>query len=102
MSIYLPVKCLRDREDCESYSQIESNCGKSFICVGKHNGDMARLPQDIFTVCWKNEEIDEMSNWDQRDIIDTISVLSQALSAHENENNNDACEKLDRINATSL
>lgn len=85
MPIYLPERCLRNRKDCEPYAQIEVDDGSSFICMGRNNGNMSDQPGDIFTHCWKNETVDEMTFWDERDIIDTISVLAQGLSAHENK-----------------
>ena len=61
-------------------SQIISDNKKSFICCGFNNEETRKIKQDKFRVCWKNEEIDECSDWDEHDIYDTISVLAKALS----------------------
>lgn len=80
----LPEKCLRGRSDCKPLAQIQSDCGVSFICVGHNLEKDRKYKQDIFRHCWKNEEIDEDNDWDKRDFLDTISVMSQALSVDEN------------------
>jgi hypothetical protein len=38
---------------------------------------------DIFRLCWKNDHVDEMGDYDYADMKDTISVLAQALSIDE-------------------
>lgn len=85
MPIFLPEKCLRNRDDCQPLGQIESDCGQSFICCGRNDGSDRSLAQDRFTLCWKNDEIDDRSHWDERDLLDTISVIAQALSADQND-----------------
>lgn len=84
MPLYIPEKCLRGLDSCEPYAQIEADDGKSFICMGKNDGTTRDIEQDEFTVCWKNELFDDMSHWDKRDVADTISVLAQGMSVHEN------------------
>ena len=85
MGIYLPEKCLRDLGDCLPYSQIQSDNEKSFICMGKHDGKSCDVSSDIFRVCWKNSDFDELSYWDEKDVVDTASVLIQGMSAHQHE-----------------
>jgi len=97
MPLYLPDKCLRGLDNCEPYAQIEADDGRSFICMGKNDGTTSKYAQDEFTVCWKNDDVDECSNWDRRDIIDTISVLSQGMSVHENVHAVDPPEGYKRI-----
>ena len=77
--------CPRARTDCTPKSGIQSDCGGSFICCGLNRPEDRTVAQDIYTVCWKNDVIDERSHWDERDIIDTISVLSTALSIEANK-----------------
>lgn len=84
MPLYLPERCLRNREDCNPLSQIEDEEG-GFICCGLNDGSKRVEKQDKFTVCWKNNVIDEETHWDKRDIIDHISVLAQGLSVNENK-----------------
>lgn len=82
--INLPDRCLRDRGDCRPLAQVASEGLESFICCG-HNMAVSRsIPTDRFRVCWKNDQVDELSDWDERDMKDTISVLAQALSVDEN------------------
>ena len=88
MSLFLPEKCLRNLTDCTPLSQIQSDNTKSFICCGKNDSKTRKVKQDTFRHCWVNRYIDEISNWDKRDIIDTLSVLSQALSIDANIENN--------------
>lgn len=88
MAINLPEKCLRGRHDCEPWAQIEPEEKDSFICVGLNDGTTRVFPQDEFTMCWKNKEIDEYSHWDKRDLTDTASIILQALSISENIKNN--------------
>ena len=82
--IHLPEHCPRGLKDCEPLSQIIADEDGSFICCGLNDGETRTVEQDIFRHCWKTSAVDEMGDWDGRDIIDTISVLSQALSAHGN------------------
>lgn len=84
MAIYLPEKCVRGLLDCEPLALIRSDCDTSFICCGKNNGKTRKHKQDEFRHCWKSKEVDDMSDCDKRDLIDTISVLSQALSVDIN------------------
>jgi len=82
MPIKLPDECQRHRGDCTPLSQIVSDDASSFICCG-HNHERL-VPGDRFRVCWFNDTIKEMSDWSERDIKDTLSVLVQALSADAN------------------
>jgi hypothetical protein len=78
-------QCQRRDRDCSPISNVVSDEEpKSFICVGYNRPEDRHVKQDRFTVCWKNEVVDERGHWDRRDILDTISVLSQALSIDEN------------------
>ena len=80
--IHLPERCLRDRADCEPLAQLAADDGTSFICCGR-NAEREH-PADRFRVCWKNDAVDEMGDWSERDIKDTLSVLAQALSVDVN------------------
>lgn len=84
MSIILPAKCLRNRIDCEPLSQVKSDNGNSFICCGYNDPSSRKIEQDKFRHCWKNSVIDECTDWDRRDIISTIAILSQALHVDSN------------------
>ena len=81
MPIELPERCLRDRSDCQPLAQIQSDDGPpSFICCGYNDGTTRTEPGDRFRLCWKSKHIDELSDWDQRDLTDTASIILQALS----------------------
>lgn len=79
--IELPDGCPRGLNDCEPLARIEADDRTSFICCGHNDGTTRLLDHDRFRVCWKNDVIDEISDWDEADILDTISVLGQAMSA---------------------
>lgn len=79
----MPENCLRGRKDCEPLSQITSDTGDSFICCGHNDGASRVHLQDRFRVCWKNDVIDELSDWDDTDIKHTMSVLSHALAVDQ-------------------
>lgn len=84
MPIELPEKCLREGVDCVPFAQIVSDDRTSFICCGmSYPDDRSRL-KDPFRHCFKNDSIDTMHDNDERDLVDTISVLVQALSVHHN------------------
>lgn len=85
----LPENCLqKEKKSCEPLAQLEDDEG-GFICIGKiQKRWMKDIPeQDNYCFCWKGEGIDEMSFVDKRDLIDTISVIAQALSVIENIEN---------------
>lgn len=56
----------------------------SFVCVGYNRPEDWVVPADRFTLCWKNGAVDERGHWDRRDLLDTLSVIGQALSTDEN------------------
>ena len=81
--ICLPEKCLRDQTDCSPLSQINSDCGKSFWCMGHNSPESRTMPQDRFRLCFKNPEVDQVDDLDDADVKDLMSILAQALSADE-------------------
>lgn len=83
MSVWIPLECARGRTDCESLSRVISDCEKSFVCCGRVAEEHRGIPQDRFRLCWKNSDVDEMGDYDDADMKDTISVIAQALSADE-------------------
>jgi hypothetical protein len=54
------------------------------VCVGYNRPEDRVVPADRFTLCWKNGAVDERGHWDRRDLLDTLSVIGQALSTDEN------------------
>jgi len=100
MSNFTESKCLRGREDCTPLSNLSSDDDEcSFICVGYNKKDTREVEQDRFTLCWKNNVIDERGHWDRRDLLDTQSVIAQALSTDENirVNENETDEGMNKI-----
>jgi len=89
MAIQLPEKCLRNLTNCQPLAQIVSDDGTSFFCCGHNDGSDREVSCDKFTLCFKNEAIDEMGHWCERDIKDQMSVMAQALSVDENMKNNE-------------
>ena len=95
--IYLPEKGIAFPDDpkLEIISQLQADdLGKngkplSYVEVyrKKHDCDDKRCQQDIFRLVWHNDQIHEITDWDERDVIDTISVLSQALSIEAQRKN---------------
>jgi len=78
--IYLPEKCLRNKDDCKPLAQIESTNHKSFVCCGHSDKKSRTIKRDKFRLCWKNEYVDEIGDYDEIDLTDTLSVIAQALS----------------------
>ncbi len=89
MPIHLPERCLRGRDDCQPLSLLASDEDTSFVCCGHSDPESRTVEQDRFRVCWKNDMVDEMGDYDERDMKDTMSVLAQALSVDENMRENE-------------
>lgn len=100
MSTSTENNCLRCRADCTPAANIVADVNAadgspaSFICVGWNHPHSRTVPQDRFTLCWKNAAVDERGHWDKRDLLDTMSVIAQALSTDENVRLN---ENLDEV-----
>lgn len=85
MSTATENTCLRCRQDCTPLANVSADGdGKSFVCVGLNRKEDRSVPADRFTLCWKNDVVDERGHWDKRDLLDTMSVIAQALSTDEN------------------
>lgn len=94
MSTQTENQCLRCRTDCTPAANISSDGeGKSFICVGWNHPKDRTVPADRFTLCWKNGAVDERGHWDKRDLLDTMSVIAQALSTDENVRVNEGLDE---------
>ena len=87
MSTQTQDACFRCRKDCTPLANLTADGSTppaSFICVGANHPASRTVKQDRFTLCWKNAAIDERGHWDKRDLLDTMSVIAQALSTDEN------------------
>ena len=83
MPLYLPKECLRKRDDCEPLAQVESDSKDTFVCCGLNKEWSRAVSIDRFRLCWKNSFVDEMGDYSDTDIKDTLSVLAQALSVDQ-------------------
>ena len=72
--ITLPDGCPRQLE-CQPLHRTQSDEGETFICCGLHGGD-----EDPYRFCFKSETTDSMYDYDEYDLLDTIEVVSRALS----------------------
>lgn len=75
--------CMRQQR-AMPLQNIIATSGESFICVGYNHPKERQVPQDRFCHCWKNNSADEHGHWDRRDLIDTVAVMTTALSIDEN------------------
>jgi hypothetical protein len=92
-----PARCWRARTDCEPLHSIEGlpenmseadwdalESGKmepkSFVCAGCVVQAERVIPQDAYRVCWKNDVVDELGEWDEQDLTHHVAVLGQALA----------------------
>ena len=101
MSTQTENACFRCRADCTPISNLSSDgTAKSFVCVGYNRPEDRVMRQDRFTLCWKNGLVDERGHWDKRDLLDTMSVIAQAISTDENirVNNNFSEDDLQEAN----
>lgn len=78
------AECPRGRDDCMPLSSQMADDGSSFLCVGYNRPQDRVVPGDRFTHCWKNSAVDERGHWDRRDLLDTVMVMTHALSQDEN------------------
>lgn len=101
MSTQTENHCLRCRTDCTPVANLSADGeGTSFVCVGFNRKEDRVVMQDRFTLCWKNNAVDERGHWDKRDLLDTMSVIAQALSTDENirVNNNFTEHDMQQVN----
>lgn len=96
-------RCLRCRTDCVPLANLAADEESgSFVCVGYNRLADRRVPADRFTLCWKNDVVDERGHWDKRDLLDTMSVIAQALSTDENVRVNNGFEESDMQQANMI
>jgi hypothetical protein len=101
MSNQTENRCYRCRTDCTPVANLAADVPglngmpASFVCVGWNRPTSRIVPADRFTLCWKNDEVDEWGHWDKRDLLDTLSVIAQALSTDENVRVNERFDEQD-------
>ncbi len=94
MSLNLPERCWRRRDDCEPLGAVDAPPDgitedqyyaadydpHSFVCFGCVAEGSRGLPQDAYRLCWKNPAVDEMGDYDEQDVAHTMLVLSQGMA----------------------
>ena len=82
-----PHGCPKKAEDCAPLARVSSPGYESFMCCGETLPEGRSIPQDIFRLCMGSSHktgVDLVVNLDERDAIDTASVLLAALSSNAN------------------
>jgi len=94
MTLNLPPRCWRRRDDCEPLGAVDAPPAGlsedaflafdydpfSFVCCGCVAEDRRSLPQDAYRLCWKTPVVDEIGDYDEQDIAHTMLVFAQALA----------------------
>lgn len=87
-AVHFPVELFPDLEIIAQIYSDEQSKGNpvSYIEVYEkhHKCDDERCRDDKWRVVWKNDQTLEVYDYNERDLVDTISVLSQALSVINN------------------
>ena len=82
-----PVGCPKGANDCEPLSRVASPGYESFMCCGETHPEGRSVPADLFRLCIGSTHktgVNMVVNFDERDAIDTASVLLAALSSNAN------------------
>lgn len=67
-------------KSCKPISNIVSDDGTSFVCIGYHGEIKSDYPQDKFRHCFKSDaNTDSIFDYDEYDLKSVISVMSEAL-----------------------
>lgn len=80
-----PSGCPKKAEDCAPLSRISSPDYESFMCCGETDPEGRSVPADLFRLCIGSTHetgVNLVVNFDERDAIDTASVLLSALSSN--------------------
>lgn len=94
MTLNLPPRCWRRRDDCEPLSAIDAPPvglsekaflafdydPLSFVCCGCVAEERRSIPQDAYRLCWKTPIVDEMGDHDEQDLSHQLAVVSQAIA----------------------
>jgi len=71
--------CPRGLKDCNPLSNMATEDGKDFVCVGKSDPKTRSIHQDKFRHCFVNDNTDTKYDYDEYDIMSVISVMSEAI-----------------------
>lgn len=92
-----PPRCWRNLPECEPLHSIEAlppnmddaawtalETGEtnplSFVCAGCVREADRVVPRDAYRVCWMNDEVDEMGEYDEQDLAHQAAVITQAMA----------------------
>lgn len=79
----IPRTCPRGKLNCIALANIKSDDGVSFFCCGENKEEGRIVKQDKYTICFKGEYRDDISNHDKRDLIHQAAVINQAIAVVE-------------------
>ena len=69
---------------CVPISNIVTDNGADFVCVGYHKSNKVKCPQDRFRHCFKSSAgTDSTFDYDEYDLKSVIAVMSEALLIDE-------------------
>ena len=94
MPLQLYPVCWRGRTDCEPLHCIDAApesatqeqleeldyTPESFVCSGCIPEEKRVIPQDAYRLCFKSDEVDDMSDNDVQDLSHLITVTAHALA----------------------
>jgi hypothetical protein len=82
-----PAGCPRGMDDCSPLARVASEGYASFMCCGENSEATRKVPGDRFRFCMRSIRgdhplgVDILVNLDERDLVDTASVLMGAFSS---------------------
>jgi hypothetical protein len=66
--------------NCEPISNVVSDSGVTFVCVGYHQEKDKKIQQDRFRHCFKSAaETDSIFDYDEFDLLSVVTVMNEAL-----------------------
>ena len=76
-------ECPRNTE-CKPISNVVTDKGDDFVCIGYHKAIKVNYHQDRFRHCFKSAGgTDTMFDYDEYDLKSVVSVMSEALLIDE-------------------
>ncbi len=75
--------CPKGLNNCTPQSNVVSECGETFVCIGFHNEKNKDYPQDIFRHCFKSVTTESCYDYDEYDLLSIQSVVADTLLTNE-------------------
>jgi len=72
--------CCRGRTTCKPLTQICSDDGTSFVCLGRNDGSEREVKDDRLTFCFKNDASDDEWHVDEHDVLSMLGVLAHGMA----------------------